>query len=375
MLRRQSDNGVSRNNDDKDKFEGYEKLIAELTRIRDEIIKNDSLNVTADASKLPDAFKDVIFLVNEILAEVKEKSEYQMTRFQLVNQASKVGLWDMDVVGGDSANPANTFHWSDELRHLLGYKDETDFPNVLSSWIDKIHPDEKASVVGQFRKHLADRTGRTPYDLEYRLLKKDGTYSDFHAYGATIRDRAGNALRVAGALEDITAKKNLERELESRIGKFSDAISQMTANINAIFDISKNIVSAQEVNLETSQKSEASIAESYSILSVVKNIASRTSMLGINASIEAAKSGKVGLGFKVVAEEINKLAAESKKSAESVENKLIVMKENIAAMVTDISSTVNLVKQQNSTVDNLKTLTDTIDNLYSGLIDVLRKHS
>ncbi len=52
------------------------------------------------------------------------------TRFELVNQASSDGLWDMSVIAGDPINPSNEFWWSDQFRKMLGYSDERDFPNV-----------------------------------------------------------------------------------------------------------------------------------------------------------------------------------------------------------------------------------------------------
>jgi PAS domain-containing protein len=87
---------------------------------------------------------------------------------------------------------------------------------VLSSWGDKLHPDDKERTLDAFAQHLLDRTGNTPYDLEYRLLKKNGEYSYYHAFGATIRDEEGYALRVTGAIQDITKDKDIVNEMRRR---------------------------------------------------------------------------------------------------------------------------------------------------------------
>jgi PAS domain S-box-containing protein len=133
----------------------------------------------------------------------KQETEYQIAKMKMVMDASKIGLWDMHVVKGDPVNPNNVFQWSDEFRRMLGYTDEKDFPNLLNSWSDKLHPEDQQKTLDAFAAHLLDRTGKTPYDLEYRLLKKNGEYSWFHAFGATVRDSEGYALRVAGALKAI----------------------------------------------------------------------------------------------------------------------------------------------------------------------------
>ncbi|XLM22672.1 PAS domain-containing protein, partial [Chromobacterium piscinae] len=124
--------------------------------------------------------------------------------FDLVNRAASEGLWDMSVVAGDPLNPDNVFWWSQTFRALLGFNDHSDFPDVLGSWAGRLHPDDRERVLDAFGAHLNDRSGMTPYDIEYRLQCKNGEYRWFRARGATLRDDKGVPLRVAGSLADIT---------------------------------------------------------------------------------------------------------------------------------------------------------------------------
>jgi len=180
--------------------------------------------LSADFRKIPykGSFAVVayIFDMTEIfqrelqLAYAIELNELQLAKLNLVVQASKIGLWDMEVIRDDPVNPNNTFVWSDEFRHMLGYTDEQDFPNLLSSWSDLLHPEDKEKTLDAFAKHMLDKTGKTPYDIEYRLLRKTGEYAYYRASGESIRDKDGNALRVAGALMDITDTKNMLMNLD-----------------------------------------------------------------------------------------------------------------------------------------------------------------
>jgi len=148
------------------------------------------------------------------LSLAHELIKRQLNKLNLAAKATKVGIWEMEIVKEDPINPANTFMWSDEFRNMLGYENEEDFPNVMSSWSNLLHPDDVERTLEAFQKHLFDTTGETPYDVEYQLMKKDGEYSYFHASGETIRDEEGAPLYIAGALTDITETKNILRDTE-----------------------------------------------------------------------------------------------------------------------------------------------------------------
>jgi len=152
---------------------------------------------------------------NELI-RARKQNELQLMKMNLMVKAAKIGLWDMEVVKKNPTNPANPFVYSDEFRHMLGYENETDFPGVLGSWSELLHPEDKERTLEAFKNHLSDKTGQTPYNIEYRLLKKNGEYTYFRTSGETVRDLDGNAIRVAGALVDITETKNILLDSEKQ---------------------------------------------------------------------------------------------------------------------------------------------------------------
>ncbi len=199
-----------------------------------------------------------------------------MIRFDLGREMLQEGLWDMEVVAGDPVNPKNAFWWSQQFRRLLGYETEAEFPDVLDSWASKLHPDDLERVVGAFTAHLTDRTGRTPYDVEYRLRCKDGTYRWFRARGQTKRAADGTPLRVVGALADISLQKHEEENQRNQI--------------------------ESNIFMDNSLKTIGDIVGS------IQKVAHQTNLLALNASVEAARAGTAGRGFAVVADEMRVLA-------------------------------------------------------------------
>ncbi|MDR2965062.1 MAG: response regulator [Treponema sp.] len=154
-------------------------------------------------------------LLNE-LEQLADAAEYDMMKYKLTSDALGIALWDMDVVSGDPVNPNNRFTWSQEFRHMLGFTDENDFPNLTCSWSDRLHPEDKERTLDAFAAHLSDYTGQTPYDLEYRLMLKNGQYKYFRAFGTTLRGRKGIPIRVAGALQDIAEEKQITETIKHR---------------------------------------------------------------------------------------------------------------------------------------------------------------
>jgi PAS domain S-box-containing protein len=149
----------------------------------------------------------------EKLDKTMALSEYESMKFRLTTDALNVALWDMDIISADPVNPINHIKYSQEFRHLVGFNDAHEFPDVLSSWSDRLHIEDKERSVGAFEAHMNDYTGKTPFDIEYRLLLKNGTYRWFRAFGDTLRDKGGVPLRVAGALMDIEDEKQAKNQL------------------------------------------------------------------------------------------------------------------------------------------------------------------
>gem|GEM_PF-707235 len=164
------------------------------------------------------------------MIRITRLGEYNMMKYRLACDAMNVALWDMDIVDSDPVNQKNKFTWSDEFRRMLGFTDEKDFPNVLESWSNLLHPEDKRGTLAAFSAHINDRTGRTPYDVEYRLKLKNGVYRDFHALGATLRDSIGTPLRVAGAVNDITEKKAMSELLKYR-DRMQTALNKMAVTL------------------------------------------------------------------------------------------------------------------------------------------------
>ena len=185
-----------------------------------------------DEARLSDEEAEAICLIKKIISNYRETTEYEIMKYKLTNDALNIALWDMNVVNGDLVNPENKFTWSQEFRHMLGFSDENDFPNTLRSWSDRLHPEDKEMVLDAFTAHMNDHTGNIPYDVEYRLMLKNGEYQHFHAFGETLRDRNGIPIRVAGAIMDVHEKKQTAQALQEAILETNKTLDIMIRILN-----------------------------------------------------------------------------------------------------------------------------------------------
>jgi PAS domain-containing protein len=198
------------------------------------------------------------------------------TRFDIARDCIQDALWDIDIKNGDPANPANVIWFSPQMRRLLGYESVEEFPDVLHSWLSHLHPEDSDRAVQAFVEHVGDRSGRTPFDVAYRLRLRGGDYRWFRGRGESQRSVDGTALRTVGAIIDIQSQEE-ERWLRQEYEQQSAA-------------------------------AQATLQRLTRIVSTIQGITHQTNLLALNAAIEAARAGSAGRGFAVVADEVRKLA-------------------------------------------------------------------
>ena len=104
-------------------------------------------------------------------------------RLELVIRGSSDGFWDAHALPDEPwHSPRTPVWWSPRVREMLGYTTE-EFPDVLDSWISRLHPDDCDRVFCALTAHIEHKK---PYDIEYRLLKKSGEYHWFRARGQAV---------------------------------------------------------------------------------------------------------------------------------------------------------------------------------------------
>lgn len=132
--------------------------------------------------------------------------DWDHENFDLINAAIRSGPWYIDC---DRSGAITHVSWSETFRHILGYRDATEFPNTLEAWLELLHPEDRDATLGRMQAAINDRTNSIKYNVKYRMRMRDGSYQWFRAIAEITRRLDGSVRRIAGVFININEENAL----------------------------------------------------------------------------------------------------------------------------------------------------------------------
>ncbi len=166
-------------------------------------------------------------------------------RLQLITELSTDGIWDFDVRAG-------AVHLNEAFRRIYGApQEEGDAAATVSWWQSRIHPDDRAAVIGRLQAATAG-TGDT-WSAEMRLLRADNVhYATVIARGHILRDEDGQVTRITGAMVDISRQMEIAEatalaalEERQRLARdLHDSVTQSLYSITLLAEVARRHAAA-----------------------------------------------------------------------------------------------------------------------------------
>lgn len=134
----------------------------------------------------------------------KAMEEDLKTKERSLAEAQRIahlGNWDWNIV-------TNELYWSDEIYRIFGLAPQ-EFGATYEAFLDTVHPDDRGMVERSVDEALKDNK---PYSIDHRIVLPDGSIRIVHEQAEVMRDDSGQAIHMAGTVQDITEQKKAEED-------------------------------------------------------------------------------------------------------------------------------------------------------------------
>ncbi|MES2371051.1 MAG: PAS domain-containing protein [Bacteroidota bacterium] len=169
-------------------------------------------------------FKDVLSgedRVSTIMIDITERKKIEEAlrisneRYVYATKATFDAIWDWDIIN-------DHLYWGEGYEKIFGYKISNKIDNHIHSF-DNIHPDDRTAVFAGIDELIKGNASN--WTGEYRYKNIAGEYVYVQDRAVIIRDDTGKAVRMIGAMQDITERKKSEDAIKQSREKFTSLVN------------------------------------------------------------------------------------------------------------------------------------------------------
>ncbi len=250
---------------------------------------------------------------------------------ELNNVATKIAEGKLDQTIRHSSN--------DELGELADNFSKTvvrlrDYVDYIDEVAEKLQEIARGNLAFTLSHDYVGEFAKIKDSLEGISLSLNETLGQINVSAGQVAEGSGHVAEGAQTLSQGSLQQTDAVEmLASHINEVSDGIQKTAMGAKKASQISQEVGSSILESNEKMQHMNLAIqkisSKSTEINNIIKTIAFQTTILALNASVEAARAGVAGKGFAVVADEVRDLAS---KSSEAAKNTAVLIDQTVEAV-------------------------------------------
>lgn len=176
-----------------------------------------------------------------------------------------------------------------------------------------------------------------------------------HVYGIPFKSFAipikeDNKIIGVFVLGKSLAKKN---EVMFITKNLTESLSQISIGINEVAEGVQELATMNQQLLEETKEANERTKDTDEIVTFIQGVSSQTNLLGLNASIEAARAGDAGKGFNVVAQEIRKLSNSSNESIKKIDSVIKHISSSINSINNNLTKSNDVSQNQSAAIEEI----------------------
>ena len=193
------------------------------------------------------------------------------------------------------------------------------------------------------------RTGRTMHNC----LPEEVMGEAFEGELVPVKDGGS----IVGCVA-CTYSVDVREQMAAITTKFRDSVSNIQGSLQQLLGGIENLFTLLANIDKIANNVESDVHNAVEVVNKINGNASRSNILALNASIEAARSGEHGRGFAVVAGEMGKLANDSGKSSAEIRDTLNNMMDHLNVIISSIKDAGNFAKDYRGSIGSIQEILD-----------------
>ena len=252
--------------------------------------------------------------------------------------------------------------------------------SIVLPYLNDLSRDDTAFVVSDGEKYICYEAAKE-FDLQIKygteinqmgkksfnsgnILKEDIPASafgkDIKVVSVPIKNSKG---KIIGTVASGIDMENFNQMISS-MNEISKSVQQVSSGVDELSGVASGLAKSGQNVLQLVQEAMESSKKTSEALEIIKSIADKINLLGLNAAIESARAGEQGRGFNVVSSEIRKLANQSKESVATIKEVIEDMNKSVNNITNAVDDSAAVSEEQAASIQEISATIESInDNL------------